>query len=459
MAAWSERWRHTTRRATLATLVLGALALAGLGGLVYAAIPDADNLITGCYKKSNGHLRVIDPGKGGNCKPGERRLRWNQEGPVGPRGPRGRRGRQGPPGLQGPPGAQGPKGDQGLQGPPGAQGLKGDQGLQGPPGAQGPVGPQGPPGRSGYTLVEGGDCDDIQTAIDGLPVSGGAVLVAAGTYVCSEPIVIDRDRVTLRGTGQATVLRLAPHANWPVLVLGQRAPFVPTAARAQIHVADLLIDANRAQQDFECHSSNACAGGDFLRNNGISLRRVQDVLVERVIVTSARSGGLVAEHGSRRVTVRDFTSTDNHFDGLGAYRTEDSLLTGLYLYDNGAAGLSFDLDFVGNTVSNSVIADSGDVGLFMRDSRQNVFSAIHIRDSVSHGAFIAENPDLPDGGPTSCNMFTGMQVARSGGFGIRIQDASSTKNLIFGVQFVNNAAGNISSDPPGLFETSPIVTC
>jgi hypothetical protein len=296
------------------------------------------------------------------------------------------------------------------------------------------------------------------------------VLVAAGTYVCSEPIVIDRDRVTLRGTGQATVLRLAPHANRPVLLLGQRAPFFPTVARAHIHVADLFIDGNRAQQDFECHASNNCAGGDFLRNNGISLRRVVDVLVERVVVRSARSGGLVAEHGSRRLTVRDFTSSDNHFDGLAAYRTEDSLFTGLQLHANGkgpagAAGLSFDLDFVGNTVSNSVIADSTDVGLFMRDSRENIFSAVHIRDSGSFGIFLAENPDLPDGGPASCNMFTGVLVVRSGRnpvkgrFGMRVQDASSTNNLVFGAQFADNPSGTISSDPPGLVETSPIVTC
>jgi hypothetical protein len=199
---------------------------------------------------------------------------------------------------------------------------------------------------------------------------------------------------------------------------------------------------------------------------------VEDVLVERVNVRSARSGGLVVEHGSRRLTVRDFTSSDNHFDGLGAYRTEDSLFTGLHLHDNGkgpepgepGAGLSFDLDFVGNLVTSSLIANSRDVGVFMRDSRRNVFSAIHIRDSGSYGAFIAANPDLPDGGPASCNMFTGLEVVRSGrnpvkgGSGMRFQDASSTNNLVFGAQFVGNPDGDIS-DPLGLVKTSPIVTC
>ena len=88
------------------------------------------------------------------------------------------------------------------------------------------------------------------------------------------------------------------------------------------------------------------------------------------------------------------------------------------------AGLSLDLDFVGNAVMNSLISNSRDVGLFMRDSRQNVFSAMRIRDSGSQGAFIAENPDQPDRGAASCNTFKGINAARSGrnpmkgGFGI-----------------------------------------
>lgn len=405
MSAWIEKWRSAPRRTALAALVLGAVLLAGVVGLVYAGIPGTNGVITGCYKKSNGRLRVIDAEDGAKCKKGERRLRWNRTGPPGPRGL------------------------------------------------------QGAPGRTGYMVVDGGGCNAIQAAIN----KGGEVFVAAGTYRCRNSIVIDRDHVTLRGAGEATILRLEPSVNRPVLIVGQPAPRVPVTTRAHIRIANLLIDGNRTQQPFECHLSDACAGDDFLRNNGILLRGVQDVLVEHVTVKSARSGGLVSEHGTRRLTVRDFTSYDNHFDGLGGYRTEDSLFSGLHLHDNGAAGLSFDLDFVGNTVSRSVIADSRDVGLFMRDARSNVFSAVHIRDSGSFGAFVAENPD-PDGGPTSCNMFTGIEVVRSGrnpaksGHGMAFRDPSSLHNLVIGAQFLGNRDGTIS-DPLGIVETTPIVSC
>jgi hypothetical protein len=70
-----------------------------------AAIPDGQGIIHGCYRKSNGTLRVIDKAKGQHCVTGERALDWNE---------RGRRGRRGPPGLQGPQGIQGEPGDSTL---------------------------------------------------------------------------------------------------------------------------------------------------------------------------------------------------------------------------------------------------------------------------------------------------------------------------------------------------------
>jgi hypothetical protein len=427
MSSPLAKLRRWPRRSTFAAMALAALALTGLAGLVYARIPDGNRVITGCYKKKGGDLRVIDVEKEPKCRPSERRLPWNQKGPKGD---------QGPPGPQGPPGSQGPPGAQGAPGP------------QGPTGPQGQPGAPGPSGPSAYSVVLSGDCDDIQAAIDQLPASGGAVLVAAGTYVCSDPIVIDRDRVSLRGTGQATVLRLAPHANWPVLVLGQRANLSPTVARTHLEVTDLSIDGNRAQQDFECHLTNQCVGDDFLRNNGISLRRAHDALVERVTVTGARSGGLVAEHGSRRVTVRDVTSSDNHFDGLAAYLTEDSIFTGLHLHDNLAAGLSFDTRFDNNLITDTVITGSGTVGIFMRDSRDNVFSGLQIRDSGEHGVFLAQIPNSPGTAATG-NTFNEITIGGSAGAGLRANDATVLNTLLDSAQLFDNDDGCVSEVVPG----------
>lgn len=73
------------------------LVLAMLGGVAYASIPDDDGVIHGCYKTSDGKLRVIDSATQ-TCASGETSLTWSQ---TGPQGPTGATGAAGPAGGQG----------------------------------------------------------------------------------------------------------------------------------------------------------------------------------------------------------------------------------------------------------------------------------------------------------------------------------------------------------------------
>lgn len=167
-----------------------------------------------------------------------------EQGPVGDTGPRGLQGEQGPAGPQGPQGAtgetgpQGPKGDKGDAGPAGPQGPKGDTGATGPTGPQGPrglqgaagpQGAQGPAGADGMAcrtarLVVGtsaagwtaDDCDylcdgtddqtELNAAVDALPSTGGEIVILDGTYNLSGSVAVNKERVTLRGSGAATRL-------------------------------------------------------------------------------------------------------------------------------------------------------------------------------------------------------------------------------------------------------------
>ena len=59
------------------------------GFAAYAAIPDSGQVIHGCYQRESGQLRVIDTDRGQSCRPSERALDWNQQGPKGAPGPPG----------------------------------------------------------------------------------------------------------------------------------------------------------------------------------------------------------------------------------------------------------------------------------------------------------------------------------------------------------------------------------
>lgn len=78
------------------TVVGGILA----GGVAWATIPGPDGVISTCYLKSGGTLRVIDATTG-KCSSKETSLSWNVQGPPGPAGEDGQDGQDGAPGADG----------------------------------------------------------------------------------------------------------------------------------------------------------------------------------------------------------------------------------------------------------------------------------------------------------------------------------------------------------------------
>src|SRR3989441_11059148 len=138
-------------------LLLGVLcgALIGLLAIpVFASIPGPGGVINGCFQKSSGKLRVIDPSSRRPslraCHPDEVAIHWNQVGPAGPAGP---------------------------------------PGPAGPQGATGPAGPQGTPGLSGYEMVEatfvvpasGFGRGTVSCPSGSKVLGGGAAVVGEGT--------------------------------------------------------------------------------------------------------------------------------------------------------------------------------------------------------------------------------------------------------------------------------------
>jgi hypothetical protein len=88
----------------LKTAVITAGVLA-VGGVAYATIP-SNGVISGCYLKSGGNLRVIDSTTG-SCSSKETSLNWNVQGAQGPAGPAGPAGATGATGAAGPAGISG----------------------------------------------------------------------------------------------------------------------------------------------------------------------------------------------------------------------------------------------------------------------------------------------------------------------------------------------------------------
>jgi hypothetical protein len=161
-----RRWGMRASRLSLG--IATALCLALLSTAALAAIPSTAGVITGCYTKTSGALRLIDTDLKQACTTKEAQLTWNQTGPQGPKGDTGAQGSQGVPGAQG---LQGPKGDTGAQGP---QGEAGAQGIQ------------GSPGLSGLEVVVAsvvGDAKDPGDAIAEVDCPAGKSVIGGGAQI------------------------------------------------------------------------------------------------------------------------------------------------------------------------------------------------------------------------------------------------------------------------------------
>jgi Periplasmic copper-binding protein (NosD) len=294
--------------------------------------------------------------------------------------------------------------------------------------------------------------EGIQSALDALP-AGGEVVLSAGQYPIHQPLILQRDHQTLRGCGLATVLYLANGANCPVVVLGSPSADAKSPVK-DIRLADLFIDGNRMNQQKEVWRFVANRGG--LYNNGVDVWDVDGAVVESVVCCRCRSGGMVSSAGTRRLTVRDFTAFDNQFDGLACYLTEDSDFSRLNLHDNLSAGISLDLNFNHNVIHDSVLTGN-DLGIFMRQSRNNVFEGLKIQKSRHHGVFMAQSFVGTATGWQPCpgsecagNTFDNLLVAHCGGKGFLVNDATCTNNVICGGQFADDAQGGLAQAAPNL---------
>ena len=292
----------------------------------------------------------------------------------------------------------------------------------------------------------------IQLALDDLP-TGGEVDLSAGRYLIRQPVILRHDHLALRGCGLATVLYLAAGANCPVVVLGS--PLATAKAPIKdVRLADLFIDGNRKNQQREVWRFLSDGAGVY--NNGVDVWGVDGAAVENVVCCRCRSGGMVTSARTRRLTVREYTAFDNQFDGLACYLTEDSDFSRLNLHDNLSAGISLDLNFNHNVIHDSVLTGN-DLGVFMRQSRDNVFEGLTIQNSRHHGVFMAQTFDRTAAGWRPCpgsecagNTFDNLLVAHCGGKAFLVNDATCTNNVICGGQFADDAQGGLDQAAPNL---------
>ena len=316
------------------------------------------------------------------------------------------------------------------------------------------------------------ECGEIDALIHKTPPdSHGKVNVSfgPGTYICKNPIVIDRDNVILKGIGRP-LLKLSDTADSPVIIVGDVHTIrglVPeafikegfakedaiTAKRVKhIHLSGFKIDGNKDNQTEECWASLACDSNDnegksHIRNNGITIRGAEDVWLDDIEISDVRSGAIVSEKFSRNLHVSNIKAVRSFFDGFAGYQTIHSTFENMVLSDNESAGISLDLDFNHNTFRNIRLIRNGHSGIFMRMGKGVLFDHMILEENGqvdgAPAVFFAQWKDEP----LKCVFDTTLSnslIKKNKGMGVRINDSACTGNRLTNITFEGNLRENIS---------------
>jgi hypothetical protein len=304
-------------------------------------------------------------------------------------------------------------------------------------------------------IIDG--CTSIRQQLSALPDTGGEVLIPEGSYTCSSPIILDKRNVWLHGAGKVNLI-LANMANSPVILMGQ--VHTPPENIKNVKVSDLSIDGNKANQTQECWNGECDKGGTtFIRNNGISVRAITDGEIKNVSIKDGRSAGVVTERGCFNFHVDNLSVTGSEFDGFAGYQTYGSLFENMNLFGNRAAGISIDIDFSTNTIRNTVLEKNGDVGIFMRDSRANIFDDVIIKNNGSHGVFLAQAHDGDFKTCASDNEFKDLSVISSKGAGFQLNDPCLKNRLTGHALLQGNRNGCIGEVNKANVDIEGSLTC
>lgn len=189
-----------------------------------------------------------------------------------------------------------------------------------------------------------------------------------GLTIVDKPIYVESSNTLILGEG--STLKLAAHANCPILVIGTRHDNFDNPV-SNIKLKGVILDGNKDQQDSE-YMTDAL----HLRNNCLTIRNASDVYIENIVTFNARSGGVVIEKKCSEVLINGLNSYKNYFDGFAGYESTNCILRNALLHSNNAAGISLDWSFNDCGFENINIENNGDLAIFMRDCRSNVFKDI-----------------------------------------------------------------------------------
>ena len=268
------------------------------------------------------------------------------------------------------------------------------------------------------------DHAEINQAIQDLPADGGEIIILDGTYNIGARIDVNKNNVTIRGNGDATVLKRMWNSGFAEGVIT-----INIASNCKIE--NLQIDGNRSTYTSSNNygiylyfsNSNTVTGNTFNNNSrGISLISGSDNTITGNTCNDNNFGIYLADSSNNTITGNTCNNNDST-SGIYLNSSSNNTITG-NTCDNNDISISLSSSdnntITGNTFSNNYL------GIYLTDSDNNTMTGNTCNDN-NFGIYLADS---------SNNTITGNTCNNNHGRGIELY--SSNNNTITGNTCNNN---------------------
>jgi parallel beta-helix repeat protein len=288
------------------------------------------------------------------------------------------------------------------------------------------------------------DQEEINNAITALPATGGEVVILDGTYNITAKIDVTKDNVSIRGNGNATILKRMFDSSTAEGV-------ITLTGRSGCKIADLQIDGNKtaytANSNYGIYlssSSDNTITGNTCNNSNHGIRF--DSSSNRNIVTgntcNSNSNGIRFDSSSSNTltdntcnnnssngiylssssnnTIADNTCNNNYY-GIFLHSSSDNTITG-NTCNNNNNGIRLYASSNNNTVTGNTCNSNSDGIHLYASSRNTITSNTCIRGTGQTSDYASDQYTIRLRGTSSYNLISsnncmGKAVVVEGGTG------------------------------------------
>ncbi len=273
------------------------------------------------------------------------------------------------------------------------------------------------------------DQEEIMQALEALPGTGGEVVILDGTYNITASIHIPKNNVSIRGNGNATILKRKYNSTSEDSGSTVRG-LITLIGRSGCKIQDLQIDGDKSTYDSSYNygiwltsSSNNTVTGNTCSNNsnsGIYLSSSSNNnTVTGNTCNNNSNSGIYLSSSSNNNTVTDNTCNNNS-NGIYLSSSSNNTVTGNTCNNNSNNGIWLTSSSNNNTITGNTCNNNSNNGIYLSSSSNNNTVTGDTCNNNKYGINLSSS---------SNNTVTGNNC-NNNNYGIRL--SSSSNNTITG---------------------------